>query len=115
MPAARLTRVIGLLVTGGLLLSFWGRCENMGLFNIVCWIVFGLIVGAIARFLLPGAQSMGWLATILLGVIGSFAGGTLSALALGQSEGNVQPAGWLMSIVGAIVVLFAYSRLSARK
>ena len=87
----------------------------MGIGSIIGWLVFGLIVGAIARFLLPGRQSMGWLMTIVLGVVGSFAGGALSALIFGTSDGFVQPSGWIMSILGAVIVLFAYSRFAASK
>jgi uncharacterized membrane protein YeaQ/YmgE (transglycosylase-associated protein family) len=80
--------------------------------GIISWIVFGLIVGGIARLLMPGKQQMGLLMTILLGVVGSFAGGMLSTLIFRNGNVALHPGGWIMSIVGAIVVLFAYSRLS---
>jgi uncharacterized membrane protein YeaQ/YmgE (transglycosylase-associated protein family) len=51
---------------------------------IVGWIIFGLIVGAVARFLMPGDQPTGVLTTILLGVAGSFAGGYVSSLVSGR-------------------------------
>ena len=86
----------------------------MGISSVISWILFGLIVGAIARFLMPGRQSMSWVMTILLGVAGSFAGGTISALLFGPAAGIVQPSGWIMSIIGALIVLFVYSRI-ARK
>lgn len=82
----------------------------MGIADVISWIVFGLIVGAIARFLLPGRQSMGWIMTMLLGIVGSFAGGALSSLIFARGEGFVHPSGWIMSIVGALIVLFVYSR-----
>jgi uncharacterized membrane protein YeaQ/YmgE (transglycosylase-associated protein family) len=69
----------------------------------------GLIVGAIARFLLPGEQKMGWIMTCLLGVAGSVAAG-----AVGQQMGWYRPgegAGWLASIAGAVIVLFAVQKL----
>ena len=50
---------------------------------IIGWIIFGLIVGAIARFLMPGTQSMGMIMTILIGVAGSFVGGYLGSLTSG--------------------------------
>ena len=87
----------------------------MGIASLISWLVFGLIVGAIARFLMPGSQSMGWLMTIVLGIVGSFAGGALSALIFGTSAGVVQPSGWIMSILGALIVLFAYTKLVAKK
>ena len=80
--------------------------------GIIGWIVFGLIVGAVARFVMPGRQNMGLFKTILLGVAGSFAGGVVSAIIFGGIEAGVRPSGWIMSIVGAILVLFLYSRLS---
>ena len=84
----------------------------MGIAGVISWIVFGLIVGAIARFLLPGRQNMSWVMTIILGIVGSFAGGALSALLFTPSEGYIQPSGWIMSIIGALIVLFIYSRFS---
>jgi uncharacterized membrane protein YeaQ/YmgE (transglycosylase-associated protein family) len=87
----------------------------MGVMGVISWIVFGLIVGALARFLLPGRQSMGWIMTIVLGVIGSFAGGAISAVLFGPSEGFVQPSGWIMSIIGAMILLFIYSKFAASK
>lgn len=82
------------------------------LWSIISWLVFGLVVGAIARFLLPGRQSMSWLMTALLGIAGSFAGGAVSWLIFGTPDGTVNPAGWIMSIVGAILVLLLYTRLA---
>lgn len=74
------------------------------MFSIIGWILFGMIAGAIARLLHPGKDSMGWLATILLGVTGSLVGGGLAwVLRLGISP--YQPAGWIFSIVGAILLL----------
>jgi uncharacterized membrane protein YeaQ/YmgE (transglycosylase-associated protein family) len=73
---------------------------------ILSWAVFGLIIGAVARLLLPGRQPMGLVLTMLLGVIGSLAGGFLSWLFWPADPYN--PAGWIMSIVGALIVLWVY-------
>ncbi|MFO1019444.1 MAG: GlsB/YeaQ/YmgE family stress response membrane protein [Planctomycetales bacterium] len=70
---------------------------------IVVWIVFGIVAGGIARILLPGRQPMGWLATMSLGIIGSFAGGFIGYLLYGGDP--MQPSGLLMSILGAVIVL----------
>ena len=86
----------------------------MGVTSVISWLVFGLIVGAVARLLLPGRQGMGWIMTIILGIVGSFAGGALSSVVFPSAEGFVQPSGWIMSILGAVIVLFAYSRLAAK-
>ena len=77
--------------------------------GIIGTIVVGLIVGAIARFVLPGEQKMGWIMTCLLGIAGSVAAGVV-----GQSLGWYQAgqgAGWLASIVGAVVLLFVVQKL----
>lgn len=71
--------------------------------HIIGWIVFGLIVGAIARLVYPGRQDLGLLKTTLLGVAGSFVGGFLAFLIFGGTA--VQSVGWLGSILGAIIVL----------
>ena len=74
--------------------------------QIVWMIVVGLIVGAIARTLMPGAQPMGWIMTSLLGIGGSFIGGLLGSVLFKSREGNFHPAGWVMSIVGALILLW---------
>ena len=74
----------------------------------IAWAVFGLVAGAIARLLMPGRQPMTIFMTMLLGVIGSLAGGFLSFLVMGSSDGRVHGAGWIMSILGAILVLWIY-------
>ena len=82
---------------------------------IIGWLIFGLIVGAIARFLMPGSQSMNLGMTIILGVVGSIAGGFLSTVIFGGGgDGAIHPAGWIMSIIGALLVLFIYSRVAAK-
>lgn len=73
------------------------------MFSIIGWIFFGLFVGLIARGLVPGAQPMGCMRTIVLGVAGSFVGGAIGYLLLGGSV--VQSSGWIGSIVGAILLL----------
>ncbi|MEW4526662.1 MAG: GlsB/YeaQ/YmgE family stress response membrane protein [Maioricimonas sp. JB045] len=84
----------------------------MTITGIISWCFFGLIVGALARLFMPGRQTMSILLTIVLGVVGSFAGGAISSLLFGSSESLVNPAGWIMSIIGALIVLFAYTKLA---
>jgi uncharacterized membrane protein YeaQ/YmgE (transglycosylase-associated protein family) len=84
----------------------------MTLMNILSWILFGLIVGVIARFLLPGRQSMGWIATIVLGVIGSFVGGTIASFLFDTSGGGIHAGSWIASILGAILVLAIYIKFA---
>jgi uncharacterized membrane protein YeaQ/YmgE (transglycosylase-associated protein family) len=81
---------------------------------IIGWIVFGLIAGAIARLLMPGRDPMGWLATIALGIVGSVVGG-LIAYALKFGTDPYSPAGWIFSIIGAMLALAAYYRFSGSR
>ena len=75
---------------------------------IIGWIVFGLVVGIIARFLRPGSDPMGFILTAVLGIAGSFVGGFLGHLIKGGDIDTAGPAGWLGSIAGAIILLIAY-------
>jgi len=73
------------------------------MFGIVGWIVFGVIVGVLAKLVMPGRDPGGFIITMLLGIVGAVVGGFVGrALGLYRPE---EPAGLLMSIVGAVVVL----------
>lgn len=74
--------------------------------GIISMIVVGFIVGLLARAIMPGDQKLGWVMTIILGIIGSIVAGYLGG-ALGIYQPG-QGAGWIGSIVGAIIVLFIY-------
>lgn len=82
--------------------------------TIIGWIVFGLIAGFIARALVPGKDDIGILRTILLGVVGSVVGGLIFGLLTVGFRG-FQPAGWIGSIIGAVVVLLIYNAATGRK
>jgi len=73
--------------------------------GILAWIVFGFIVGLIARALVPGRQHMGFVMTTLLGIAGSIVGGIVAQLFAGMSTTGFTPAGFVGSLIGAIVVL----------
>jgi len=77
--------------------------------GIITTIIVGLVVGAIARFVLPGEQKMGWIMTCLLGIAGSVVAGFVGQ-ALGWYEAG-QPAGWIASVVGAVILLVAVGML----
>ena len=79
---------------------------------ILSWIVFGLIVGALAKLVMPGNDPGGFIVTILLGIAGAIVGGMIGR-AMGF-YGPDQAAGYLMSIVGAIILLALY-RMVARR
>ena len=80
--------------------------------GIIGTIVLGLIVGAIARFLLPGEQKMGWILTCVLGIAGSFLAGFVGQ-ALGWYQVG-QAAGWIASVVGAVVLLWVVGKVQSR-
>lgn len=80
--------------------------------GIIATIVIGLVVGLVARFLMPGRDPMGFVLTALLGIVGAWLGTWL-----GSSMGMYQqgePAGFLMSVLGAVVVLFIYRLIVGR-
>lgn len=81
---------------------------------IIAWAVFGLIVGALARLLVPGRQPMGMLMTMMLGVVGSLTGGMISWVFRGGEANAFEPSGWIMSIVGAIIVVVVFLRVGRR-
>ena len=80
--------------------------------GIIGTIIVGLIVGAIARFLLPGEQKMGWILTCVLGVAGALVAGFIGQ-ALGWYQAG-QGAGWIASIVGAVVLLLIVQKVRAK-
>ena len=82
------------------------------LYDIIAWCVFGLIAGAIARFLVPGSDPMGCFATIALGIIGSIVGGFLARLVTHPAENQFHPAGMLGAIIGGVIVLFLWRKLA---
>ena len=86
----------------------------MDLGAIVAIIIIGLVAGAIARFLVPGPDPMGWIGTIVLGIIGSFVGGFLANLIFGGSA-TISPAGLVGSVVGAILVLLVWRQMGGRR
>ncbi|MBQ0929102.1 GlsB/YeaQ/YmgE family stress response membrane protein [Ideonella sp. 4Y16] len=77
--------------------------------NILMTLLVGLVVGAVARLLLPGDQRMGWIMTSLLGVAGSFLASFAGQVAGFYVAGD--KAGWIASVLGAMVLLFVVSRL----
>jgi uncharacterized membrane protein YeaQ/YmgE (transglycosylase-associated protein family) len=82
------------------------------MFGLIGWIFFGLVVGVIAKLVMPGRDPGGLIVTILLGIVGAVLGGYIGR-ALGL-YGPQDAAGFLMSLVGAIAVLSVY-RLAVRR
>ena len=83
------------------------------MFSLLWTLLIGLLVGAIAKMLMPGKDPGGWIVTILLGIAGSFVAGYLGRMLGWYQEG--QSAGFIMSILGAVVLLFIYRLLSGKK
>jgi uncharacterized membrane protein YeaQ/YmgE (transglycosylase-associated protein family) len=75
-------------------------------------LIVGLIVGLIARAIKPGDDSMGWIMTIVLGIAGSLVAGYVGR-AFGWYQPG-QPAGWIASVIGAIVLLFLWGMIRKR-
>lgn len=80
---------------------------------ILSWIVFGLVIGIIAKLLMPGKDPGGFIVTILLGIAGALVGGFVGR-AMGL-YGEGQGAGWIMSTVGAIILLALYRMMVRRR
>ena len=98
------------------------RCRRVGfsattrearMLHLLWMFVVGVIVGAVARFILPGAQSMGILMTGILGIAGSFVGGLIARVFSKPPEGApFHVAGILLSIVGAVILLYLWTRFA---
>ena len=79
--------------------------------GILGWIVFGLVVGAIAKFLMPGKDPGGFIITILLGIAGAFVGTWIGRLIWGSNY----LAGWILSILGAMLLLLIYRMITGKR
>jgi uncharacterized membrane protein YeaQ/YmgE (transglycosylase-associated protein family) len=83
---------------------------------IIALIVIGIIAGYLARLLVPGPDPMSFLQTVVLGIVGSFVGGFLGYILFGEdlSEGGIQTAGIIGSVLGAVVALIIYNMVGRR-
>ena len=79
--------------------------------SLIAWLVIGLIAGFLARLLVPGRDPMGFVATLALGLIGSFLGGFLAAAVFGHEDG----VGLFGATVGAVIVLLLWNALVVRQ
>jgi len=82
--------------------------------HIILFLVFGLVIGAIARLIVPGHEPGGWLASMLVGVVGSYLGGLVGRL-LGLYPSYQSTGGLIASLLGAIVVAFVYHAVVERR
>jgi uncharacterized membrane protein YeaQ/YmgE (transglycosylase-associated protein family) len=81
--------------------------------GILTWILFGLVVGVIAKLLMPGRDPGGFIVTILLGIAGALLGGFVGR-AMGF-YGTNESAGWIISILGAVILLALYRMMIRRR
>jgi uncharacterized membrane protein YeaQ/YmgE (transglycosylase-associated protein family) len=81
--------------------------------GIIAWILFGLVVGVIAKLLMPGRDPGGFIVTILIGIAGALLGGFIGRAMgfYGENEG----AGWIISILGAVLLLGIYRMMVRRR
>ena len=82
--------------------------------SFIWWLIIGLVAGALARLIMPGKDTMGLIATMLLGVAGSILGGLVSWAIWGADETGYRPAGFVFSLIGAIVLLWAWRLIKSR-
>ena len=80
----------------------------------IWWLIIGLIAGALARLIMPGRDPMGIIATMLLGIVGSILGGLVGMAIWGSSTNGFPRAGLLLSILGAIIVLWIWRMIKSR-
>ena len=76
------------------------------MFSLIGTIIFGLIVGLVAKLLMPGKDPSGFFITAIIGIVGSLIGGFLGRMLGLYREGD--PAGFIMSVIGAMVLLYVY-------
>ena len=80
------------------------------MFHLIWMFFIGIVVGAIARWIMPGTENIGILMTAVLGIAGSFVGGFIARIFSKPADGAVvHPAGILLSIIGAMVLLYVWS------
>ena len=86
------------------------------IFHIVWLIVLGLVVGLIARAVVPGRQPMGWIATAVLGIVGAYVGGTLGSVVFPPHQFDIPPIkhSFLGALVGAVLLLVIFKLVTSR-
>lgn len=83
--------------------------------GIIAWIVFGLIAGAVAKLIMPGTQSGGWIITIILGILGAVVGGWLGSILLGVDVTGFNISSFLVAVGGALLLLIIYGAVTRRR
>jgi uncharacterized membrane protein YeaQ/YmgE (transglycosylase-associated protein family) len=104
---------VALLHVHGYSMAAHRSTGEMTMFSILGWIIFGLIVGALAKLVMPGRDPGGIIVTIVLGIVGALLGGWLGR-AIGL-YGPDEAAGFVMALIGALILLGLYRLLVARR
>lgn len=82
--------------------------------GILTWIIFGLIAGALAKFIMPGNDPGGFIITILIGIAGALLGGFIGSSLLGVDVTGFNISSFLVAIGGALLLLFGYRMVKGR-
>jgi uncharacterized membrane protein YeaQ/YmgE (transglycosylase-associated protein family) len=85
--------------------------------NIIWMIILGLIVGWIARLIVPGKENFGWIVTALLGIVGGYVGGTLGSVVFSPHHFAITPPikhAFLGAVIGAVIILAVYKWVAGR-
>ena len=85
--------------------------DDIGFMDIVVYAIAGLVIGALARLILPGKQSMGWGLTMVIGVVAAIVGGLIWNAIFSGNEGIA----WIGSIIVAIILIVGYERIVANR
>ena len=86
--------------------------------EIIWMIVIGLIAGAVARLLVPGKENFGWIVMAILGIAGSFVGGTLGSLVFAPHKFDITPPvnhAFIGAVIGSVILLLIYNLITRRR
>lgn len=83
--------------------------------GILTWIIFGLIAGALAKAIMPGNQGMGWIMTIILGIVGAFVGGWIGTLLNLGTVDEFSLGSMALAVVGALIVLWVFGMVNRKR
>lgn len=87
----------------------------MGILEILSWLLFGLIAGAVAKMISPGPDPGGWIGSIVVGILGAMLGGWLGSEVLDRGVEGFDFVSFLIAIGGALILLFIYKAVMSRR
>src|SRR5437016_5148134 len=91
-----------------------GEGQSEATMNLILFLIFGLVIGALARLIVPGREPGGWIVSMVLGVAGAFLGGFIGR-AVGLYDAEVNTGGFVMSLIGAIILVGIYHAIAGRR